>query len=95
MRLLETGSAQDWFPLCRFERNCRFRATIGAYDVRLSAEPWPLRAVVDPALPATLRVVRELLFAKESLLAGAEDELGSAICALQNPIRKLHGRPAS
>lgn len=54
-----------------------------------------LRTATISASFETLGGVRELHFTKESLLVGAEDELGSAICALQNPIRKLHGRPAT
>ena len=88
--LLKTSPAQYWFALRGLKWNRRLCAAFGAFDARFSLGSWPLRTVIDPARLAALRIIRELLFMKESLLAGAEDELSSAIDALQNPISKFH-----
>jgi hypothetical protein len=39
-----------------------------------------------------LGIVLELLIVEEELLAGSEDELGATVIALQNSVRKFHGR---
>jgi hypothetical protein len=42
------------------------------------------------AIPATLRLILELLVVVEHLLPGSENEVGTAVCALQHLVLKLH-----
>lgn len=90
--LLKTGPAEDRPALGWLERNrgwltaCRtggpgFRAHFGC----------PV-GTLRLALLTALGVVRELFVVEEELLASREHELGAAIDALQNSIRKFHGR---
>jgi hypothetical protein len=44
------------------------------------------------ALLAMLGIVFELLVVKEKLLARSKYELGATVIALQNSVRKFHGR---
>ena len=88
--LLKTSTAQNRPPLCGFKRNCRIGTAFGACYVCLWAGTSP-QAIPSSAPLAALWVVRELFFAEEGLLAGAEHEFSSAFKAFQKAIRKLHG----
>ena len=85
---LETGAAQDGPSQVRQERNgggsAALRAGDGGFDT-------PVRiGMLRLALLAMSRLMLELLFLEEKLLARAEDELLPAIDAFQYPVGEFH-----
>ena len=74
----------------RLKRNRCGRSTFGTIRLSFGAYPY-LGTSLGLALLAAFWVVFELFFNEEKLLSGCENELGVAINALQNPVRKFHG----
>jgi hypothetical protein len=83
-------SAQNRRATGRLKRNRCGRSTFGTIRLSFGAYPY-LGASLGLAFLAAFWVVFELFFNEEKLLSGCENELGVAINALQNPVRKFHG----
>jgi hypothetical protein len=91
--LLEAGSAQNRPALRRLERNCRLHLALRANRPRLS--PHARTGACSPlrlALFTALGIVLELLIVKEKLFSGCENEITSAIYAIQHLVDELHPR---
>src|ERR1022692_4027463 len=83
-------TAQNRRATGRLKRNRCGRSTFGT--IRLSFGEYPyLGASLGLAFLAAFWGVFEMFFAEEKLLSSRENELGVAINALQNPVRKFHG----
>jgi hypothetical protein len=83
-------SAQNRRATGRLKRNRCGRSTFGTIRLSFGAYPY-LGASLGLAFLAAFWVVFELFFNEEKLLSGCENELGVAINAHQNPVRKFHG----
>src|ERR1035437_1076313 len=91
---LKARTAQNRRATSRLKRNRCGRSTFGT--IRLSFDAYPylgasLGASLGLAFLAAFWVVSEMFFDEEKLLSSRENELGVAINALQNPVRKFHG----
>ena len=83
-------TAQNRRATGRLKRNRCGRSTYGAIRLSFGAYPY-LGASLSLAFLAAFWVVSEMFFDEEKLLSSRENELGVAINALQNPVRKFHG----
>jgi len=88
---LKTRSTKHRSALLRCERNCCLYAALSAGCARLGMHSLRSTGAFCLAFLAAFWVVFELFFEEEKLLSGCENELGVAINARQNPIRKFHG----
>jgi hypothetical protein len=85
---METHAAQDWSFLARQERNYRGGATCCARHARLHTRAHI--CALCPARFAMLGFMLELFFAKENLLADAENEWLSTVNADQGFVTVFH-----
>src|ERR1017187_7511037 len=88
---LKARTAQNRRATSRLKRNRCGRSTFGT--IRLSFDAYPylgasLGASLGLAFLAAFWVVSEMFFDEEKLLSSRENELGVAINALQNPVRR-------
>src|ERR1039458_3114616 len=83
-------TAQNRRATGRLKRNRCGRSTFGTIRLSFGAYPY-LGASLGLAFLAAFWGVFEMFFAEEKLLSSRENELGVAINALQNPVRKFHG----
>src|ERR1035437_10712314 len=83
-------TAQNRRATGRLKRNRCGRPTFGTIRLSFGAYPY-LGASLGLAFLAAFWGVFEMFFAEEKLLSSRENELGVAINALQNPVRKFHG----
>ena len=91
---LKARTAQNRRATGRLKRNRCGRSTYGAIRLSFGAYPYlgaSLGASLSLAFLAAFWVVSEMFFDEEKLLSSRENELGVAINALQNPVRKFHG----
>src|SRR5665213_1730051 len=87
---LKARTAQNRRATGRLKRNRCGRSTFGTIRLSFGAYPY-LGASLGFASLAAFWGVFELFFEEEELLSSRENELGVAINALQNPVRKFHG----
>src|ERR1035437_3733073 len=87
---LKARTAKNRRATGRLKRNRCGRSTFGTIRLSFGAYPY-LGASLGFASLAAFWVVFELFFEEEELLSSRENELGVAINALQNPVRKFHG----
>src|ERR1017187_5669925 len=87
---LKARTAQNRRATGRLKRNRCGRSTFGTIRLSFGAYPY-LGASLGHAFLAVFWVVFEFFFEEEKLLSSRENELGVAIDALQNPVRKFHG----
>ena len=87
---LKAWAAQNRRATGGLERNRCSRSTLGTIRPRFGVYPC-LGASLGLAFLAAFRVVYESFFVEEKLLPSREIELGVAVNALQNPVRKFHG----
>ena len=87
---LKARTAQNRRATGWLKRNRCGRSTFGTICLSFSAYPY-LGASLGFTFFAAFWVVFELFFEEEELLSSRENELGAAINALQNPVRKFHG----
>src|ERR1039458_10705520 len=91
---LKARTAQNRRATGRLKRNRCGRSTFGTIRLSFGAYPYlgaSLGASLGLAFLAAFWGVFEMFFAEEKLLSSRENELGVAINALQNPVRKFHG----
>ena len=86
----EARTAQNRRATGRLKRNRCGRSTFGTIRLSFGAYPY-LGASLGLAFLAAFWGVFEMFFDEEELLSSRENELGVAINALQNPVRKFHG----
>jgi hypothetical protein len=87
---LKTRTAQNRRATGRLKRNRCGRSTFGTIRLGFGAYPY-LGVSLGLAFLAAFWVVFEMFFDEEESLSSRENELGAAINALQNPVRKFHG----
>src|ERR1035438_8424725 len=87
---LKARTAQNRRATSRLKRNRCGRSTFGTVRLSFGAYPY-LGASLGLALFAASWVVLEFFFVEEELLSSRENEVGVAVNALQNPVRKFHG----
>src|SRR5664280_1080273 len=89
---LKARTAQNRRATGRLKRNRCGRSTFGTIRLSFGAYLYlGASLTLNLASIAAFWVVFELFFTEEKLLSSRENELGAAINALQNPVRKFHG----
>jgi hypothetical protein len=88
--LLETTAAENRASLSGFEGDRGFSAAFRADSACFRAGRSRTGGAFCLALFTTLRIVLELLVEKEQLFAGSENEIVSAVSALQDLVYEIH-----
>jgi len=88
--LLEATAAENRAPLGGLEGNGGLRSAFRADGARFRAHGTGAGSPFGLALLAAFRIVLELLVEKEQLLASRENEVASAVGALENLVDEIH-----
>jgi hypothetical protein len=87
---LKASTAENRRTKGRLKRNRCLRSTLETSRFGFGAYPY-VGASLGLAFFAAFWVVLEFFFVEDVLLTRRENELGIAVNALQNPVRKIHG----